>query len=178
MADTSASKANEPQPVVVRYGKPSDATALNDLYNHYIETTPITFDLKPWGLEERLAWLDRFWETGPYRLLVAELDGVLVGYACSTRFRDKAAYSTTTETSIYCRHDITGRGIGTVLYGALFLALGAEPLHMAIAGITLPNAASVVLHQRFGFELTGVNHAVGRKFGQYWDVAWYEKTLE
>jgi phosphinothricin acetyltransferase len=178
MADTSASKASEPQPVQVRYAKPSDATALNDLYNHYIETTPITFDLKPWSLEERLAWLDRFRESGPYRLLVAERDGVLAGYACSTRFRDKAAYSSTIETSIYCRYDITRNGIGSLLYAALFEALKGEPVHMAIAGITLPNDSSVALHRRFGFELAGVNHAVGRKFGQYWDVAWYEKVLE
>ncbi|HEU0075801.1 MAG TPA: GNAT family N-acetyltransferase [Dehalococcoidia bacterium] len=178
MAETSASKASEPQPVLVHYGKASDATALNDLYNHYIETTPITFDLKPWSLEQRLAWVDGFREGGPYRLLVAERDGVLAGYACSTRFRDKAAYSSTIETSIYCRHDVIGNGIGSLLYEALFEALRGEPVHKAIAGITLPNDASVALHRRFGFKLTGVNHEVGRKFDQYWDVAWYEKALE
>jgi phosphinothricin acetyltransferase len=177
MAEASPSQAIDAARIRVRYGEPGDAAALNDLYDHYIQHTPITFDLEPWSLEQRLAWLSEFKRDGPHRLIVAEHEGTLLGYASSHRFREKAAYSTTVETSIYCRHDVTGKGVGSLLYGALFEALKGESLHLAVAGVTLPNDASVAIHRRFGFEPVGVYHAVGRKFGRYWDVAWFEKPL-
>ena len=178
MADTSPSRAIDVSRVRVRYGDPGDAAALNDLYNHYILNTPITFEIEAWSLEQRLSWLAGFQQTGPYRLLVAEQESVVLGFACSHRYHERAAYSTTIETSIYCRPEASGKGIGTLLYGALFEALKGEPVHMAIAGVTLPNDASVAVHRKFGFQPVGVTHAVGRKLGQYWDVAWFEKTLE
>ncbi len=177
MPDLSLARPLDPKRVVVRYGESGDAAALNELYDHYILATPITFDLEPWTLEQRLDWLAEFRQTGSHRLLVAEHEGVLLGYAGSHSFRDRAAYSTTIETSIYCRPEATGQGIGSLLYGALFEALKGEPIHMAVAGITLPNAASVAIHERFSFTAAGVTHAVGRKFGCYWDVGWFEKTL-
>jgi phosphinothricin acetyltransferase len=177
MADASLSKALDVERVRVRHGEPSDAAALNDLYNHYILNTPITFEVEPWNLEQRLNWLAAFKQTGPYRLFIAEQDGALLGFACSHRYHERAAYATTIETSIYCRPEASGKGIGTLLYTSLFEALKGEPLHMAIAGATLPNDASVAIHQRFGFQLIGVTHEVGHKLGQYWDVAWFEKTL-
>ena len=88
------------------------------------------------------------------------------------------AYNTTVEVAIYCAGEATGRGLGTMLYKALFEALAEEDVRMAMAGITLPNPASVALHEHFGFTLVGVMHEVGRKFDRYWDVAWYEKRLE
>ena len=88
----------------------------------------------------------------------------------------KKAYDTSVETTIYCAPEATGRGIGSALYTALFDALRDEDLHMAVAGITLPNAASVALHERFGFVQAGLMHAIGRKFDQYWDVGWYERS--
>jgi phosphinothricin acetyltransferase len=178
MVDTSPSRSIDVQRVRIRYAEAVDAAALNELYDHYILTTPITFDLEPWSLAQRLDWLQGFETTGPHRILVAEHDGAILGYASSQRFRDKAAYSTSIETSIYCRQGVTGKGIGSRLYGALFEALKGEPIHMAIAGITLPNDASVAIHERFGFVYAGLNHAVGRKFERYWDVAWYEKRLD
>jgi phosphinothricin acetyltransferase len=162
----------------IRYGEARDAAVLNDLYNPYILETPITFETEPWMLQQRLDWLSRFKETGPYRLLVAEQDGALLGFANSHRYHERAAYSTTIETSVYCDPVATGQGIGTKLYAALFEALKDEPLHMAIAGVTLPNPASEAIHRRFGFQPVGVTHAVGFKLGRYWDVAWFEKRLE
>jgi len=99
------------------------------------------------------------------------------GFAGGGQFRTRRAYDTTIETTIYCAPEATGRGIGTLLYRALFEALEGEDLRVAIAGTTLPNDASVALHERFGFASVGVMHDVGRKFGRYWDVAWYEKRL-
>jgi phosphinothricin acetyltransferase len=78
---------------------------------------------------------------------------------------------------VYCAPDAVGRGIGTRLYTAVFEALSGEDLHRAYAGIALPNAASVGMHQRFGFRHVGTYEEAGRKFDRYWDVAWYQKAL-
>jgi len=155
----------------------SDAAPLTDLYNHYIRETPITFDVEPWSVAQREAWMRDFGETGRYRLLVAEEAGRVVGYACTRRFREKAAYETTVEVSVYLAPDAVGRGLGNALYGELFEAIRGEDVHRAIAGITLPNDASIALHRRFGFQPAGVMTDVGRKFGRFWEVAWYERVL-
>jgi len=163
--------------VAVRYAEERDLARLTEIYNHYVLTTAITFDLEPFAVDERRAWLAKFSRRGPHRLFVAERDGVVLGYAGTTGFRDRRAYDTTVEVTVYCAPEATGRGIGTLLYRALFEALAGEDLHLAIAGTTLPNDASIALHERFGFTLVGVMHSVGWKFDRYWDVAWYEKVL-
>ncbi|MYU51938.1 MULTISPECIES: GNAT family N-acetyltransferase [Streptomyces] len=101
----------------------------------------------------------------------------LLGYATSGPLRPKAAYATSVEVSVYCAPRAVGRGIGTLLYQALFDALADEAVHRAYAGITQPNEASARLHARFGFRHLGTYGEVGHKFGRYWDVAWYEKRL-
>lgn len=161
----------------MRDARETDLLRLTDIYNHYILTTPITFDLEPYTPEQRRPWFDQFSTSGRRRLLVAEEAGRVAGYAGSHQFRTKAAYDTTVETTVYCAPEAIGRGIGALLYGALFEALQGEDLRLAVAGITLPNDASIALHERFGFRAAGVMHAVGRKFDRYWDVAWYEKLL-
>jgi phosphinothricin acetyltransferase len=160
---------------LIRPARPGDLAALTDLYNHYIVSTPITFDLAPWTIEQRRPWFDAHADTGRHRLLVAEEDGAVVGYACTSPFRPKAAYDTTAETSVYCRAGCTGRGIGTALYRALFDAVRGEDIHRFVAGVTLPNDASVALHTRAGFTQIGLLTEVGRKFGRYWNVAWFER---
>ena len=154
-----------------------DLPRIVDIYNHYIIHTPITFDLEPHTLDERRPWFEQFSERGPHRLLVAVEAGAVVGFAGTHQFRTKRAYDTTVETTVYCAHDAVGAGVGTALYRALFDAIKGEDIHMVVAGITLPNDASVRLHERFGFKPAGRFHAVGRKFGQYWDVGWYERAL-
>ena len=93
----------------------------------------------------------------------------MLGYATSSPFHPKAAYATTVETSVYCDAAAVGRGIGSLLYEHLFDALEGEDVHRAIAGIALPNDGSRRVHRRFGFTEIGVEHEVGRKFGQFWD---------
>ncbi|WP_328386259.1 GNAT family N-acetyltransferase [Streptomyces sp. NBC_00400] len=104
-------------------------------------------------------------------------EGALLGYATSSAFRPKAAYTPSVEVTVYCAPHAAGRGIGTLLYTSLFEALAGEDVHRAYAGITQPNEASTRLHTRFGFRHIGTYTEVGRKFGRYWDVAWYQKDL-
>ena len=161
----------------VRPGREADLEALNDLYNHYVRETHYTFDLEPLGMEWRREWFAHYAETGPYRLFVAVDGGRLVGFASSSRFRPKRGYDPSVETSVYIAPDMTGRGAGSRLYTELFRALEGEDVHRAYAGITLPNPASIALHERFGFRRAAHFTEQGRKFGRYWDVAWYEKPL-
>ncbi|MEU9460424.1 GNAT family N-acetyltransferase [Streptomyces sp. WC2508] len=168
--------------VQVRPGIEGDLVALTDIYNHYVRETTVTFDTTPFTPEQRLPWLRSHSEDGPHRLLVAKAVRIvgpfsILGYATSSAFRPKAAYSTSVEVSVYCAPWATGSGVGTLLYTALFEALAGEDVHRAYAGVTRPNDASVRLHERFGFRHVGTYAEVGRKFGTYWDVAWYEKRL-
>ena len=166
--------------VAIRPAVLSDLPAIADIYNHYIVNTTITFDLVPFETTDRRAWFDDHAPTGRHRLLVAvdaaDTGGVL-GYASTSRWRPKAAYETTVESSVYCRVDAVGRGIGTRLYEALFESIKEEDVHRIVAGVSLPNPASVALHERLGFRQVGVFERVGRKFGRYWDVAWYQRPL-
>jgi phosphinothricin acetyltransferase len=153
----------------------ADLPRLTEIYNYYVVNTPVTFDVEPYTVEGREAWFAQFGATGRYRLLVAESDGSVVGYAGTTRFRPKAAYETTVETTVYCAPEAVGKGFGRRLYAALFEALRGEDIHRVVAGYTLPNAATAALHERFGFRVVGVFNENGRKFGKYWDVCWTER---
>ena len=163
--------------VGIRPANRADLPRLTEIYNHYVVHSPITFDLEPYTVERRGAWFEQFAPAGRYRLLVAEEDGLVVGYAGATRFRVKPAYDTTVETTIYSSPEMVGRGIGRELYAALFAALAGEDVHRIVAGYTLPNPASAKLHEQFGFNPVGVFSEVGFKFGKYWDVQWTERPL-
>lgn len=161
----------------VRAGEERDLGELTRIYNHYVVGTPITFDVEPFTVEQRRPWLAAHPAHGPHRLLVAEEEGRVVDYATSSPFRPKPAYSTSVETTVYLAPEHTGRGVGGRLYGALFEVLRAEGVHRALAGVALPNEASRRLHLRCGFRPVGVLEEVGRKFGRFWDVAWFQKPL-
>ncbi|MEM8610820.1 MAG: N-acetyltransferase family protein [Cyanobacteria bacterium P01_H01_bin.105] len=164
--------------ITIRLPKITDLEPLTDLYNHYILNTTITFDIAPYTLEQRRKhWWCHYSPQGRHRLLIAEQDQLVVGYATSSQFRGKAAYDTSVETSIYLSPNAQGQSIGTQLYETLFHSLSKEDVHRAYAGITLPNSASIALHQKFGFYSVGRYREVGRKFDRYWDVEWFEKSL-
>jgi phosphinothricin acetyltransferase len=163
--------------VITRPATRDDLPRLTEIYNYYVNHTPITFDLEPYTVEKRLSWFAQFAPEGPHRLVVADEAGVVLGYAGTMRFRAKPAYDTTVETTIYCDPQNTRKGLGSLLYTALFRAITNEDVHQIVAGFTLPNPASQALHERFGFKRVGIFHEVGRKFGRYWDVAWNERPL-
>ncbi len=164
--------------VSVRPGVSSDLGAIVGLYNHYVERTAATFEVAPVEARDRQAWFEAHSRGGPHRLLVADdPDGALVGWATTSPFRPRAAYATTVEASVYCRADSLGRGVGGALYAELFRSIQDEDVERIVAGISLPNSASLALHQRFGFRHVGTFTRVGRKFDRYWDVAWFERPL-
>ena len=164
--------------VFVRPGLERDLPAIVELYNHYVVTSPATFELTPVTPQDRRDWMVAHSGVGPHRLLVAEESaGHIVGWATSGPFRPRAAYATTVETSVYCHPAVVGSGVGTALYARLFDEILGQDLARAVAGITLPNPASVALHRRFGFRHVGTFTRVGRKFGRFWDVAWFERPL-
>ncbi len=163
--------------VDVRPATLDDLAAVNDIYNQYVAETHYTFDVEPMTIDARLEWFTHYATIGRHRLVVAVSDGHVIGYACSSRFRPKPGYETSVETSIYLAPESVGRGAGSRLYEALFKTLEGEDVHRAYAGIALPNPASVAVHERFGFKRVAHFTEQGHKFGRYWDVAWYEKTL-
>ena len=167
-----------PDSILVRPAIRGDLPRLTEIYNRYVIHTPITFDIETYTVERRESWFSQFGGRGRYRLLVAEENGLVLGYAGTTRFRPKAAYETTVETTIYCAQEAMGKKIGSRLYSALFESLKDEDINRYVAGYTLPNAASAALHQRFGFKPIGIFTQVGRKFGRYWDVSWNERRAK
>src|ERR1700730_15656954 len=110
----------------IRAATKNDVPRLTEIYNHYVINTAVTFDIEPYTIERRAAWFEQFESSGRYRLLVAEDDSGILGYAGTTRFRPKAAYDTTVETTIYCASDTVHKGVGSELYAALFDALAGE----------------------------------------------------
>ena len=162
--------------VRIRPAERGDLPRLTEIYNHYVVHTPVTFDIEPYSVERREPWFAQFESSGRHRLLVAEFDGTVLGYAGTTRFRPKAAYDTTVETTIYCAPEAIGKGIGSRLYTDLFATLKGEDIHRFVAGYALPNAATEALHRAFGFKTVGVFSEVGRKFGKYWGVCWVERA--
>jgi phosphinothricin acetyltransferase len=163
--------------VIVRPAARADLPRIVEIYNYYVINTPITFDLEPVTVEGRARWFEEHAGANRHRLFVAEDSGRVVGYAGTGQFRDKAAYDTSVETTIYCANDCTSRGIGSLMYRTLFDALKNEDIHRILAGITLPNQVSLALHRRFGFTDVGVFSENGRKFASYWDVIWMQRPL-
>ncbi len=166
--------------VLVRPAVSGDLERLNAIYNDYVVTSHCTFDLEPLSMDARREWFTHYGPAGPHRLFVAVIGGYggeVIGYATSSKFRVKPGYETSVETSIYLAPEATGLGVGSRLYGALFESLQGQDVHRAYAGIALPNPASIALHEKFGFKKVAHFTEQGRKFGRYWDVAWFEKAL-
>lgn len=157
---------------MIRPGTPADLPALTAIYNAYVQSSPATFDDVPFT--DRSEWFSHYGQA-PYFLLVAEVDGVVVGYATSSPHRPKAGYRSSVETSVYLSPTAIGQGLGRALYDALLPLVDAAGVHRCLAGIALPNDASVALHKRCGFTEVGVFTEVGTKFGRYVDVAWFER---
>ena len=163
-------------PALIRLATPADAEAVASIYAFYVANTPISFEIAPPTEAELRTRIERISERFPY--LVYERDGRVEGYAYAGRHHERAAYDWTCEVSVYVQHGLHRRGIGRALYGALFDLLRRLGYYNALAGITVPNDASVGLHTAMGFKPAGVNRNVGFKDGRWWDVAYLETALQ
>jgi phosphinothricin acetyltransferase len=164
--------------VRIRPAEIADLAGIVAVYNHYVLETAATFEVAAVEPKDKMAWWQEHANGGPHRLYVAiGPSGDVEGWATTSPFRPRAAYRTTVESSVYVRPAAVGHGLGSRLYATLFGAIRGEDLERIVAGIALPNPASVALHRRFGFRPVGVFTRVGRKFDRYWDVAWFERPL-
>ena len=152
----------------VRPVSPDDATALAAIYNYYVRETVISFETEPLSAEEMRERIVQTAAEFPY--LVCELDGRVVGYACAHRWKERAAYSQTWESSIYLHHEWRARGLGRALMEALVPLCRAAGCRALIACITAENQASVAFHESLGFRQVSLFPAVGCKFGRLLDV--------
>jgi phosphinothricin acetyltransferase len=161
--------------VRVRLAGPGDGDTLAAIYGPVVSGTAISFEVDPPDGAEMARRVAHTLPTHPW--LVMDAEPGVVGYAYAHRFHERAAYDWSVETSVYVDERHRGCGVGRSLYRALIAVLGAQGFRRAIAGVALPNAASVRLHESVGFRAVGVYHRVGWKFGSWHDVGMWELEL-
>jgi phosphinothricin acetyltransferase len=162
--------------VTIRDADPGrDDAACAAIYAPYVETGPVSFEEQAPSPEEMAARMARYTATHPW--LIAEDGGEAVGYAYACQHRDRAAYRWAADVSVYVAGERRGEGFGRGLYEALFERLRRQGFQVACAGITLPNLASVGLHERLGFVRTGLSPRIGWKQGRWHDVSWWQLEL-
>lgn len=152
----------------VRLATLDDAPAIADIYNHEVEHSTATFDLRPRTLDEQRRWLAE--RSGAHAVIIAELDGRVAGFASLSPYRQRPAYNTTIESSVYVSNAHRGLGVGDRLMDELCTLSDRHGFHTMIARIGDSNAASIALHRKHGFESVGVEREIGRKFGRWLDV--------
>jgi L-amino acid N-acyltransferase YncA len=156
--------------ITLRPATVADAAAIAAIYNHEVLTTTATFDLVPRGLEEQREWL--LARSGAFSAIVAvDPDAGVVGFASLSPYKERAAYRTTVEDSVYVDRAVGGQGIGTLLLMRLLEIARESGFHTVVARIEAGGTASRSLHARCGFELVGIEREVGRKFNRWLDVA-------
>ena len=153
-----------------------DAAQIADIYNYYIDHTIITFEEKPVSAEDIKGRIDKVRKKG-YPYIVYEKDGLIIGYAYLSNWRERSAYDITLETSVYLAHEAIGSGVGTMLYKELIQRAKEMGIHSLIGVISLPNDESCRLHEKFGFTLVGNFRESGRKFGKLIDVEFWQLIL-
>jgi phosphinothricin acetyltransferase len=162
-------------PYLLRPAVPGDAPALLAIYRPFVEETAVSFELEVPSVEEMAARVEK--AQSRWQWLVAARDGEILGYAYGSAFRERPAYRFSAEVSAYVQARHHRQGVARALYENLLADLSDRGYCRALAGIALPNDASVALHRALGFEPVGVFQAVGRKFGRWHDVAWFQRGL-
>jgi phosphinothricin acetyltransferase len=163
----------------IRRARLADAAGMNAVYNPFILQTPATFETAPVDEPTRRRWLEVRAANPRWPVFVAEQEegGGILGFANASAFDERQAYETSVKVSVFIAREGQGQGLGARLYEALFAALSSADVHRAYALIVAPNPASVRLHERFGFKHVSTLDEVGRKFGRYYSVMWFEKRF-
>lgn len=154
--------------VTIRPADEKDIAVITDIYNEAVRNTVATFDTEEKSVADRLQWFRQHDAMHP--VIVAELEGVVAGWASLSKWSDRSAYDSTAETSLYVHVNFRKRGIGKQLMEVLVLEARKLGLHTLLARISHGNEQSIYLHERMGFKLVGTMKEVGIKFGQYHDV--------
>ncbi|PIA77976.1 phosphinothricin acetyltransferase [Gaetbulibacter sp. 4G1] len=149
-----------------------DIKALLDIYNYYVLNTIVTFDIKALSLEIFTEKVNHI--NAKYPFIVFEENGNILGYAYGSKWRPKPAYNHTVESTVYVKHGEHGKQIGSKLYAELLSLLKQENYHVVLGGLTLPNEASVRLHEKFGFKQVAHFKEVGKKFDKWLDVGFWQ----
>lgn len=152
----------------IRPASVADIPAITEIYNEAILTTTATFDIEPKSIAERTSWLDSHGPRHP--VLIAELDGQVVGWSALTPWSDRKAYDGTAETSFYVQSGFRGRGIGKALKDAILSEARRIGYHTLLARVAEGSAESLHLNEAAGFRHVGTMKEVGRKFGRLLDV--------
>lgn len=150
----------------------SDAAQIAEIYNFYVENSHHTFETEAVNVDEMRERIGEIVKKYPY--FVAEENGEIVAYAYAALYKSRCAYSSSSEVSVYVKNGTKGKGLGTKLYEKLLTEISKSDIHAIIAGIALPNDASIKLHERFGFEKVAHFREVGYKFGKWIDVGYWE----
>ena len=160
----------------IRLAKPSDARSLLDIYAPYVENTAITFEYEVPTVEDFTTRIEK--TLGKYPYLVAEEDGVVLGYAYASTYYARAAYDWAVELSVYVSQDARGQGVGTKLYDALEDLLDQMGYVHFLACISLPNETSLALHRKRGYQQVAHFPKIGYKFNRWHDIVWLQKSLD
>ena len=155
--------------VHIRRATNDDAEAIRSIYNHEVENETSTFDLVPRTLDDQLEWQNA--RQGAFCVYVAELDGEVVGFGALSPYKERAAYRTSVEDSVYVRRDMGRRGIGSAILEHLLHTAEDGGFHAVMARITTLSFGSIALHEQLGFSMVGVEREIGRKFNKWLDVA-------
>jgi len=160
---------------MIRNVQIEDAQQLLDIYNYFVVNTVITFDLEALSLDafkEKITTV-----SADYPFIVYEENSEILGYAYGSKFRPKPAYNNTVESTVYLKHGAQGKQIGSKLYNELLFLLKQKNVHVVLGVLTLPNEASVKLHEKFGFKEVAHLKEVGLKFGKWQDVGFWQLTF-
>ncbi len=159
----------------IRLARVDDAEEIRGIYNEEVLRSTVTFDLRPRSLQEQREWLQA--RSGAHAVIVAEEAGEVVGFASLSPYRERPAYSTTVEDSVYVRGDQRGSGVGRALLERLIELAMQHGFHTVLARIVGGHDASIALHKAVGFEIIGTEREVGRKFNRWLDVVVMQRML-
>jgi len=161
--------------MLVRLAQATDAEAIRAIYNLEVLESTVTFDLVPRSHDDQRAWLAA--HSGAHPAIVAVDNDEVVGFGSLSSYKDRAAYATTVEDSVYVHRDCRGVGVGNLILGELLDLATTHGFHAVIARIVGGHKASIALHERCGFVLVGTENEVGRKFGRWLDVVELQRLL-
>jgi phosphinothricin acetyltransferase len=162
---------------MIRLAEAADAPGITAIYAPVVARTAISFEVVPPTEAEMGVRVAAVLEHAPWLVCADDREGRILGYAYASKHRERAAYQWSVDVSVYVREDQRRRGVGRALYTSLFALLRLQGFYTAYAGITLPNAASVGVHESLGFSPVGVYRSVGFKNGAWHDVGWWERPL-